>query len=194
MRGGKGTYHLHLQVDQYGVKDVSGAGGVRRGKRRAQTVVRLDSLEALEAEAGQLAMSDLLPGLPPSRSPGAEETTPGRMALSPYPYGTLFPGVKLRLYFEVYGLAFGSGDRTRYSVAYEVEKRSEGGAFRLFRDETRMTTTRSTYEGTRRRTQEYIQLRLGEIRAADEVRITVQVTDEVTDQSAERSLTFDVAK
>lgn len=139
-------------------------------------------------------MSDLLPGLPPSRDAQPKGKTPGGMALSPYPHATLLPGVDLRLYFEVYGLTFGSEDRTQYAVAYEVEKRTEGGVFRLFRDKYRRTTTRSTYQGTSRRTQEYIELELGDLGNADEVRITLRVTDQVTDRTAERSLTFGVAR
>lgn len=194
MQGGEGTYHLHLQVDQYEVTGTSEAGGVQRGEQAAQTIVRLDSVEALETGPGQLTMSDLLPGLAPSRKVPSQENAPGGMALSPYPHGSLFPGIDMRLYFELYGLAFGPDDRTEYSVGYTVEKKESGGIFRLFRDQERRTTTESTYEGTSRRTQEYIQLELGELDDAKEVRITVEVTDEVTDRTAERSLTFDVAK
>lgn len=193
MHGGEGTYHLHLQVDQYEVKGVPEAGGVRRGEQSAQTVVRLDSMEALETDPGQLVMSDLLPGVAPSRAATPSGQAP-RMSLSPYPHGSLFPGIDLRIYFELYGLTYGAEDRTRYSVGYTVRKRREGGVFRLFRDQETETTTESTYEGTSRRTQEYIQLKLGEIEDANEVRITVRVTDEIVDRTVERSLTFDVAK
>lgn len=193
MHGGEGTYHLHLQVDQYEVKGVPEAGGVRRGEQSAQTVVRFDSLEALETDPDRLVMSDLLPGVAPSRA-ATPSGQAAQMSLSPYPHGALLPGIDLRIYFELYGLTYGAEDRTRYSVGYTVRKRREGGVFPLFRDRETETTTESTYEGTSRRTQEYIQLQLGEIDDAEEVRITVRVTDEVVGRTVERSLTFNVAK
>lgn len=192
VEGAYGTYHLHLQFDQYEVGGTVTSQEVRRGEQVGRSVVRLDSLEALEAEG--LRMSDLLPGISPEPDDLTPvESGPQGMALSPYPFGTIDASLELILYFEVYGLAYGPDDRTRMQVAYEVERSEEGGVFELFRDEEEHTRMQTEREGPSRKMQEYIRLDLGDLEEADEVRISVQATDQVRGQSVERSLTFDVA-
>lgn len=193
VEGASGTYHLHLQLDQYEVEDASQGSEVRRGELVGRSTARLDSIEALEAEENGLLMSDLLPGLVPQQGNQGEEAAAG-MALSPYPFPSLDPSMDPVLYFEVYGLAYGADERTRMRVSYEVERRTEGGAFRLFRDQRERTRTETTREGRSRKMVEYIELDLGDLEGADQVRITVQVTDLVTDQSVERTLTLGVSK
>jgi GWxTD domain-containing protein len=184
-------FHLRLQVDQYAIKGRADDGSIRRGAQIGRTVATLDSVEALSNDPSQLVLSDLLSGTLVS-SNGTEAA--GTMGLKPYPLDQLDPGQPLTLYFEVYHLTLASSDQTRYTVEYEVERKTEGGAFRLFRDRTERTTTVTTYEGTGRRAQEYIQLGLSDLESADEVRITVRVTDEVSGQRAERSITFDAVE
>ena len=190
--GRTGRFHLRLQIDQYAIVGQTGAGQIRRGAQTGRTVVRIDSVDALSDAPNRLVLSDLLPGtlVPPDST---QADVPGAMGLKPYPLSTLQSGRPLTFYFEAYHLAFGPDDRTRYTVEYRVERRTEGGPFRLFRDRTEETATATTYEGTASRAQEYIQLGLQELTNADQVRITVRLTDEVGGQTAERSITFEVA-
>lgn len=189
VHGDTARYHLALQWDEYVA--YTGGRSVRLGPRLREGTFRADSLAPLRPQPGVLEMSDLKPLLV---SPAAEAASLGQAP--PYPFERVVPETPLGLYFEVYHLTYDSDDRTRYTVEYEVERRSDrNGLARLFRgapDEER-TATRTEQAGTRRTAEEMILLDLDEWDTGGRLRITVRVTDQVTDQTAERAIAFDLA-
>lgn len=195
----EGTHHLRLQWNAYPQGAFSSDVDSARLERTHTSVVRFDTLEALPGHSSRLLLSDLLPGRlhSASRDTGESDTVrvgPAGMAFTPYPFSRLRPNQPLALYFEVYNLAYGPDDRTQYTIRYELEQKKEGGLFRLFRDETRQTGTTTEVKGASRRSDEIIELDLSEALGADQVRITVRVTDDVAGQTVERSLTFEVVE
>ncbi|MFQ5568100.1 MAG: GWxTD domain-containing protein [Rhodothermales bacterium] len=186
MRGDTARYHVAVQWDQYpliGEGDATRKASdepVRRG------VFRADSLQALQSRPDVLEMSDLVPVV---ASEGMDlDGDDGRPALSPYPFSTFSRGDSLGLYFEVYHLAFGADDRTRFFVEYEVRRREAGGLFRLFQDRQTRTSARTRYAGRTRTAREWIGLALEEGDKAADVEVVVRVTDETTHQVTERSV------
>jgi hypothetical protein len=107
---------------------------------------------------------------------------------------TLPPDTPLALYFEVYNLSFGPDDRTQYTIEYEVEHtRPRGGLVgRIRGDETSETSTETTYEGTSRRSEEYIVVDPSEVapEGGGQMAITVHITDEHTGDVVERAIQF----
>jgi hypothetical protein len=108
---------------------------------------------------------------------------------------TVDPGRPLGLYFDVYHLGFDDSDRTRYTIEYTAYRKTDRGALeRLFRDADEVkTSARFTHSGSARRTQEVLQV--GFDRWPDEAEggtrlLRVGVTDEVTGQEVERSVSF----
>lgn len=194
--GIEGTPHLRLQWEAYPQKALASDETLTRLERTHTSVARFDTLDALSPQSG-LLISDLLPGRLRTASGESEEpdTTrigPAGMAFTPYPFSRIQTDQPLALYFEIYNLTYGPEDRTQYTISYELEQKKEGGVFQLFRDETTKTETTTEVEGTSRRTDEIIELDLTEAAGADQLRIFVRVTDEVTGQTMKRSLTFDV--
>lgn len=185
-------FHLALQWSQYGVQRTQ-QGSVRQGPLVRRTVRRVDSLTALPTD--RLAMSDLRPvSLLEEQLAGiarpAEETR-AHVYLS----DTLAAGTPLALYFEVYNLTYGPDDQTRYTVAYEVQRRTErGGIAGFFRgDREARTSTEATYASDARRAEEFILLNLEQEHAeSGVVGITVRITDEVTKQQVERFISFEI--
>lgn len=175
---------IDMQWDQYRAhpSDPNAALGTPVGR----AVYRSGLVDALDASPASLLMSDLRPMVAPTQSPDPADAIH-------YPFSQIAPGAPLALYFEVYHLTFGADDRTRYGVEYEVFRRNDRGGFvELFRgDEETVTTTRATYEGNRRRAEEYILLDLEEWSGDGVLRITVRVTDEVSGQTVERSMQFE---
>ena len=187
-RGDTGRYHLALQWDAYLVYENEGPDGrIRIGPHLKTDTFRADSLKALPSAAGRLVMSDLKPLLAPDDLTALDEARP-------YPFRRIVLGMPLALYFEIYHLTFGADDRTHYTVAYEIFRRSEQGLLeRLFTgDDTQRTTTQTSTTGRSRRTEEYILLDLSEEVQPGVLVVTVRVTDEVTGQSTERSIRFEV--
>ena len=195
--GLSGLFHLSMQFEQRLLR--SSSSGAAPGPRVRLTTVRADSMAALAPESGGLAMSDLRPMLLPPHLIGALpvgkalRSATRRLA---YPFDKILPSAPLALYFEVYHLAFGTEDRTRYTVEYEVYRRSEAGGLRgLFgRDEEQRTATEATYVSTRRTAHEVILLDLSDaqVQSGSELVVTVRVTDEVTKKTQERSVAFEV--
>jgi hypothetical protein len=186
--GAEETYHLALQWDWHSTRDTAGQTRQRLGMH----VARVDTLQALRSEASQLEMSDLrLMSVPPAAR--KEKISPLQEAV-PYPYDTATAETPLFLYFELYHLGRSDQGQTRYTVTYEARRQTRKGFFgRLFGSDTRTEVTSATaeYSGRKRRTEEYLQLDL----EADPERpqptwITVQVTDNVTGNAIERTLSL----
>lgn len=179
-------FHLGLQWSLYGTDPVE--GGVQIGSRARLATARSDSLQALDASGSELEMSDVKILLAQGDGASAENAVP-------YPFSTIGPDTPLLIYFELYHLTFDGDDRTRYTVAYEVEGRRQRGWTRLFRgDATQRTGTEAEYRGTSRTTDELIYLDVAELQQeqTQDVRVTVRVTDEVTGTSVERTTTFEM--
>lgn len=174
-------YHLAFEVDQYATLPH------RFSPEQAILVklfaIRLDSLKALKADPELLEMSDLLPLW---YDAAASDTLPGR----PYPFVQLSPEVPLALYFEVYHLRLGAGERTRYEVAYEVRRRAEGGLLR--RGELVQIGSRTVYEGTSRKAREYIVLDLQTWKDMRSVEVVVRVRDLHSGQEVWRAINFEL--
>lgn len=184
VHGDTAQYHLRLQLDQFLQQDESGRGVgplVRTG------YVRRDSLEPLSHEGEQLEVSDIKPLY-------AIGGTTNLESAPPYPLHEIDKNTPLALYFEIYHLMFNEEDRTRYSVEYElVRERQRTGIAGFFRgDDVQRTATESNYEGTSRKTEEYILLNMDEFDGPGALEITVRVTDEVTGEQVERSVDFEI--
>jgi hypothetical protein len=76
-----------------------------------------------------------------------------------YPFRTLSSTAPLALRFEVYHLSK-EEDRTRYTIEYEVRRKTDRGGFvRLFRgNEQEQTSVESRLEGQATRTEEAVLL------------------------------------
>jgi len=94
----------------------------------------------------------------------------------------------LLLYFEVYHLTYDADDQTRYTVEYEMTRRTDGGLLRKGNEDRISAATE--YAGDSRTARETILLDLSELDAAGELDVTVRVTDEVTGRQVERTLPF----
>jgi hypothetical protein len=111
----------------------------------------------------------------------------------PYPFRTLTAETPLLLSFEVYHLTYGADDRTHYTVSYEVQGETKRGWTRFVRgQDTQSTSTTMTRKGTSRRSEEKIIIDLTEIKRdeAQDVRVSVRVTDEETGRTVSRTLDF----
>lgn len=185
-------YHIGLQWEQYSA-DLSGRH-IQLDDQLRVTTRRLDTLAALNATPSQLEMSDLKPLLPS----GSDEAlaTASLDSASPYPFDRIGPEASLLLYFEIYHLGFNGDDQTRYSVEYDVTRRTERGRLtRLFRgDGEESTTASTTYEGDNRTAKEQILIDLSdwENEKPGALTVTVRVTDEVTGQQVERAIDFEI--
>ncbi len=184
-----GPYHLNLQWTQYRrwaqIDNLMG----EIGPKRRLTLTRIDSLRPLRA-GGPLEMSDVKVLSAPDAD--APPVTLQERA-TPYPFRTVTEETPLLLSFELYHLAQGPDDQTRYTIAYEVEGRTRRGWTRLFRgQDTQQTATETTVTGTTARTEELILLDLSEIERdeAQDVRVTVRVTDEPSGATAARTIDF----
>ena len=189
-QGDSSTYHLSLQWDQFAVAH-RGNGQAGLGPKLKVGTMRRDSLRALTEDERILEMSDLRPMVVPEDASGAYTES-----AIPYPFQTVTPETPLMLYFEVYHLPFGADDRTRYTVEYEVQRRTDRGALvDLFRsDGEERTTVSTTNDGASRTAKEYIMLDLAqwEVDADSDVTISVRVTDERSNQTVERSVDFEL--
>jgi GWxTD domain-containing protein len=187
--GDSTMYHLSLQWDQFAVADRGGQAGI--GPKLKVGTVRRDSLRALTSDERLLEMSDLRPMVVPETASGAYTES-----AIPYPFQTVTPETPLMLYFEVYHLPYGGDDRTRYTVEYEVQRRTDRGALvDLFRsDGEESTTVTTTNDGTSRTAKEYIMLDLAEweVDTNSDVTVNVRVTDERSGQTVERSVDFEL--
>jgi GWxTD domain-containing protein len=194
VRRDTGTYHLSVEMQHF-LAEAGADPSQTRIRRQVQAArTRIDSLKALPTDRERLVMSDLKPMISTSdasQAPLAEA--------HPFVGSRLPSETPLVLYFEVYHLAFGADDQTRYTVEYEVNGRSsqEGIARLLGGDtETRQTATETTHQGTSRKAKRYIMIDLADWTRVEEndLRVTVRVTDEVTGQTVERSMQVQLAE
>ena len=177
------SFQLDAQWNQY---EAVSENQFQAGASVGCHIYRSDTLQAFSTDASKLLLSDLRPMV-----------VPGRDAFDisealPYPFAGLTPNTPLVLYFEVYHLAFGDEDRTRYTVEYEVERETEEGLFvRLFRgSDAQRTALRATYEGSTRTAEEHIVLDFDAWDGDGVLSITVRVTDEITGQTDARTIKF----
>lgn len=187
--GATEPYHLALQWDHNDA--VTRGASVHMRAQRHRATARADSLQPLQADGSTLEVSDVQLMTP---RPSAAALSPDPTADAvPYPFSTITADTPLLLYLEVYHLTFTPDDRTRYTVAYEVEQKTKRGWTRFIRGrDTQRTTTETIREGSSRRTDEFIELDLAALdrEKPQDIRVTVRITDEVTGQSVERDVTF----
>lgn len=180
-------YHLDLQWDQYPID----ARADSLGPKVQVATTREDSLRPLSKGDQSVEMSDLKPIL----LTGGEIPSPENAV--PYPFDEISETTPLGLYFEVYNLTYGSNDRTEYTVEYTVQGKADRGALaRFFRGtDQQRTVVASTNNGQQRRTEEYIRFDVEEwdLETDTDLTVTVTVTNEVTGQSTERSLEFQLS-
>ena len=192
LRSTEPVYHLSLQWLHQLVRVQEGSDRFAPGPLVRAHRQRIDSLSRLTSNAARLEMSDLRPMVLPDERVLQDGALAEAAVL--YPFERLASETPLLLYFEVYHLQFDAEGRTRYTVEYEVQRRTErGGLAGLVRpDEENSTATRATYTSQQSRAEEYILLNLGgrESGQRGSVTIVVRVTDEATGQQVERSLTF----
>jgi GWxTD domain-containing protein len=180
------TRHAALQVDELWVSIDDADRSVRPHARIGVGTARADSLMPLDRNPSTLEMSDLQPVRPGD--------SPSLLDAPVYPFPGLTPSTPLALRFDLYHLSTGEDGRTQYTVEYDaLRKTDRKGFFRLFQgDEREQTAVASTFEGQRRRTTEAVLLDVSswDIGEAQDVRITVRVTDHHTGQQVERSIAF----
>ena len=190
VRGDTAMYHLALQWDTYmrvGAEEQPAFSYVKTGTQQA------DSLQALNAAAGTLELSDPVPLYAADLDPNAPIRKDGAFLIKPYLPRTITSQTPLALYFEVYHLAFGPDDQTHFTVEYEIARREGGGLARylgLRQDE--ITAVSTTYTGSSRTAKEHIMLDLSEWSGSGPLTITVRVSDETTGQRVERTLDFEL--
>lgn len=183
-RGDSTLYHLSLQWDQY-VVDVEKQDV---GPKVQVATERHDSLQALSNDPNELEMSDLRPVLlPEGKAPIAKNTLP-------YPFEDVTTDTPIALYFEIYHLPRGPDDRTEYTVEYTVQGRADRGkiAELFFGKDEQETVVSSTYEGTKRTSEEFIRLDVEswDLETKTTATVSVHVTDEITGQQVERTIQF----
>ncbi|MFB6274369.1 MAG: hypothetical protein ABEL51_15915 [Salinibacter sp.] len=120
---------------------------------------------------------------------------PGRKNFSFYPFSTLDSEGQISIYFELYNLALGENDRSKYTVEYEVVRPEEDGGvfFGLFGGDGRTRTrTTVTHQGDRSRTEEFIQIDFDEQEdvGKGQLSVNVRVTDKITGRTSHRSISF----
>lgn len=171
--------HIGMQWRQFDIEGTLSEDATV-GERMRVATVRSDSLRPLHASGERLEMSDVQSMVSPS---GVIDDAVA------FPFASLNPDMPLVLHFEVYHLAYGENDQTRYTVAYDVERRAPKGWRRLFGSaDIEKTTTEMTYSGTERRTEEFISIDLSTLRQpkTQELRVTVRVTDTITGETVAR--------
>lgn len=190
LRGIEDSFHLAMEWNQYTLRREEN-GNVSADRHLRASVARSDSLRPLNSDPGVLEMSDVVPLVVVDES-GLAAGSDDRFVGQPYPLSQIDSKMPLALYFEVYHLTYGPDERTRYTIDYQIERRTErGGLAGLFRgDDEQRTTTQTTREGASRRAEESLMIDLGDWNGEGLLRITVRVTDQASDQQVERSLDF----
>ena len=183
-----GLYHIAIQWDQYAAFLGNNNEVIELGPRIKAFVFRLDSLRALNDDLSTLEMSDLRPLRLPENA--RQDEVPPNMEqalITPSPYTDV--DTPLGLYFELYHLVYGADDRVHYTVAYEVA-RTKGGLSHRNRGER--TTFEAAFEHQNRSVQETLLLDLSEWRGKGTLEITVHVTDEVSGQTVNRTIEYEI--
>jgi GWxTD domain-containing protein len=187
VKGDTGTYHLALQWDQYTASLDANNQPVGLGMRVKATTYHADTLQALSSDERILEMSDIKP----MAVLDADNMAPTDAMLDAavlYPFNEIQSTTPLFLYFEVYHLNYDTDDRTRYTIAYEVVHHTDGGLFR--KDKKDRIAASTEYTGSSRTTPEYLLLDLADWEGEGTLDVTVRITDEVTGQQVERTLSF----
>ena len=137
-------------------------------------VITLDSIQALQNDGLRLEMSDIRPiTVPNAARPGL---------ITPYPGTEITSDLSLGLYFELYHLAYGDDEQTRYEVAYTISSADDR--------QPRTVTAATTFEGSARVAREQLMVDLSAWNEAGPVTITVRATDLVQGVAKERSVDF----
>lgn len=163
--------HIAVQWDQHWTKP-GPEGALLPGATLKIGTQVIDSVAAFQSDGRELEISDLKP-LTLASGQGIQDAMP-------YPYAQLSASTSLAIYFEIYNLAFGPEDRTRYTIEYRVSSA----------DQSRVGAT-STYEGGSRTAKEYIMLDLSTWERDGPLIVTVHARDNVTESSVERSIAFE---
>lgn len=183
-------FHLAMQWDQYAVREAG--GNIQAGSVLRRRTERRDTLSALNDDPETLEMSDLKLLTVPDEKAITALTSDEAI---PYPFERIRAEAPLALAFQVYHLGANERDRSRYTVSYRVhQKTDDGGFLGLFGgDDEKETTTTATYDGDSQRTDESIVLNLDDFvdDGAGSIEITVSVTDRVTGQQVERSISIE---
>lgn len=187
-------HHLALQWDHYLAAEGNAQGDSTTWNHAGRAVHWIDSLYTLSSDPGQLVLSDLVPLKADSLHRVDQIRSDTSFQVAPYTPDTLGTDTKLAFYVEAYHLTFDANDQTRYTVDYEVKRRTpRTGLARLVRsDEETITTASTSYSGTRRTAREYVLLDPSEWNATGTLQVTVRITDEVSGQQAKRSLAFEL--
>ena len=180
------AFEVTNEVSNFGMQwtqlDIVGTSDAPEvGERMRIATIRTDSVQTLHAAGKRLEMSDVRAMMSPSGV--VDEAVP-------FPFASFSPDTPVVLYFELYHLAYGDNDQTKYTVAYDVERRARQGWRRLFGSgDIEKTTTEMTYSGAQRRTEEFISIDLSTLRQpkTQELRVTVRVTDAVTGETVSRA-------
>ncbi len=160
-----GTAHFAMQFEQRWTQTDS-TGTFHPGKLLRISTMAVDSVQAFRTDGANLEMSDIKPLYPGD---------------TPYPFKEIDGNIPLKLYFEVYHLAFDSDLQTRYHIETNVVS--------LSRNEKRIGTG-SSYESDTRMIHQTIELDLSEWDSQGPILVTVRATDEVSGSSVERSAEF----
>lgn len=190
--GDTAMYHLGLQWNHYTVNADDNEIPAEEDLLRTG-IAKVDSMRALTSDEAELEMSDLVPAVHRTGE-GVPELKRG--LTHPYPFAQISDETPLALYFELYHLKKDDEGTVKYSIEYEIHRQTDRGQLeRLFRGtDERTTSVSTTREGRARTAQEYIVLDLDdwEMKADKELKVTVRVTDENSDQHIERSAEFRV--
>jgi len=191
-RGDTGLFHVAVAWDQYTTMLEEDGAPARRV--RAATY-RADSLQGISNDPRRLALSDLKPMVVLGRDGGVPVDNLVEAAAF-YPFDTLTPQTPLLLYFEVYHLAFGPGDQTQYTVTYQIRRSQDNGGILRFlgRSGEESTSVQTDYAGSDRTAREHILLDFTEWAGRGALEVTVRVTDRVTGQHVERTLSLTLAR
>jgi len=183
-------FHLAMQWDQFSVYE--DGENIQAGPVLRQRTGRKDTLMALNNDPETLEMSDLKLLTVPDEKPATAVTSDDAI---PYPFEQIRTEAPLALTFQLYHLGMDESDRTQYTVSYSVRHEADNGGFLgLFGgDDEKETTTTTTYAGDSRRADEYIVLNLDDFVGDSQggLDVTVRVTDEVTGQKVERSISLE---
>jgi len=185
------VFHVGVQVGQYSVQRREDGSLEPHSVIRRHTE-RIDTVRALNHDPSTLEMSDLKLLTVPKAAPAEALTSDEAI---PYPFDKVDAAQPVAISFDIYHLAYGKDDRTRYSVSYEVQRRmADGGLKGLFGgEEQEETVTTTTYQGHSRTAEEYILLDMEEFLDEESVnvQVTVRITDETTGQEVVRSIGFE---
>ena len=174
---------LSLQWNQYSYQRTE-TGDIELLDELKVGVQHLSDLRPLSSEAGVLEMSDPKPvylgndDLFVYFEEGEDNVPPA------YPFTTITTETPLGLYFEVYELFYADENLAHFTVEYEVTRSGS-------RRRDQQTTSASTsYTSSTRTAREFIAIDLSTTDSEGPLKISLRITDEVSQQQVERTLHF----